>query len=444
MLWLAASVAAAPSPTPGALARAESLLGRKDYAGAEALLREVVRSEPANARAHGNLALALLSQGKGREAVDEGRLAAAYGPQSAEARYIYGLTLRAAGRNGDAAREFGKAVELKPDAIGPLEALAGAYAAVGDERAGALYERLLVLDPRRAGPRQGFAEHLWSIGKNDQGNAVAAAAVAAFPDDASLRAVYGRALFEQQRFLDASVQLERARALGVSDAETLRLLANALWSAGRMDDARSAFEAAVLEHPGSAGLRLDLGRFFLSQAENEGALRQLEEAARLTPGDAPTQFQLGRAREAAGRLAEAEEAYRKAIALSPQLASPRYALGRLLVRQGRREEGEKELEVYRSLYARAARVQFEMESRRGEILLAEAELARGESAAALVRFESLPEGVEVLTGRARALSRLGRHAEAVRVLERARDLQPDDVRIHVLLAAEQAKVQAKR
>ncbi len=444
MLWLAASVAAAPSPTPGALARAESLLGRKDYAGAEALLREVIRSEPANARAHGNLALALLSQGKGREAVDEGRLAAAYAPQSAEARYIYGLTLRAAGRNGDAAREFGKAVELKPDAIGPLEALAGAYAAVGDERAGALYERLLVLDPRRPGPRQGFAEHLWSIGKNDQGNAVAAAAVAAFPDDASLRAVYGRALFEQQRFLDASVQLERARALGVSDAETLRLLANALWS-GRPHGRRARRLRG--RGPGASRLRRPSARpgTFLPFAGRErGALRQLEEAARLTPGDAPTQFQLGRAREAAGRLAEAEEAYRKAIALSPQLASPRYALGRLLVRQGRREEGEKELEVYRSLYARAARVQFEMESRRGEILLAEAELARGESAAALVRFESLPEGVEVLTGRARALSRLGRHAEAVRVLERARDLQPDDVRIHVLLAAEQAKVQAKR
>src|SRR4030095_12954208 len=102
-----------------------------------------------------------------------------------------GLALRAAGRNGDAAREFGKAVELKPDAVGPVEALAGAYAAGGDDRAGAVYERLLVLDPRRPGPRQGFAEHLWSVGKNDQGNTVADAAVAAFPDDASLRAVYG-------------------------------------------------------------------------------------------------------------------------------------------------------------------------------------------------------------------------------------------------------------
>jgi tetratricopeptide (TPR) repeat protein len=128
---------------------------------------------------------------------------------------------------------------------------------------------------------------------------------------------------------------------------------------------------------------------------------------------------LGRAREAIGRLPEAEEAYRKAMAPSPQLASPRYALGRILVRQGRRQEGEKELEVYRSLYARAERIQFETESRRGEILLAWSELERGQPAAALVRFESLPEGVEVLTGRAKALSLLNRHREAIQVLERA-------------------------
>jgi Flp pilus assembly protein TadD len=443
VLWLAASVAAAPSPTPGALARAEGLLGRKDYAGAEVLLREILRSEPSNARAQGNLALALLSQRKTREAVDAGRLAAAYAPKSAEARYIYGVALRAAGQSADAAREFRQAVELRPDAIGPLDALAEAYAATGDERAAAVYERLIVLEPAGRGHRMGLAEHLWSLGKNEQGNEAAARAVRDFPDYAELYAVYGRALFDQQRFADAAAQLSRAQRLGVTDAETLRLRANALSLAGRADEAKTAFQEAVLQHPDSGALHLDLGRLYLSLAEAEPARRELEEAARLAPGDATTQFQLGRAFEATGQLAEAETAYRKAVALAPQLASPHYALGRLLVREGQREEGQKELEVYRVIYERAARIQYETESRRGEILLAEAELARGESAAALKRFESLPEGVDVLTGRAKALSYLNRHREAVRVLERARDLQPDDPRIQVFLATERARSQEK-
>src|SRR5262245_60396247 len=91
-LWLAfLTVASPPPPVADDLARAEALLGRKDYAAAESLLREVVKTEPRNARAHGNLALALMPQRKVREAVDEGRLAAAFEPESPQARYIYGL-----------------------------------------------------------------------------------------------------------------------------------------------------------------------------------------------------------------------------------------------------------------------------------------------------------------------------------------------------------------
>jgi Flp pilus assembly protein TadD len=332
---------------------------------------------------------------------------------------------------------------LKPDEIGPLEALADSYAASGDERATPVYERLIALKPPRPAHRLGFAEHLWTTGKTAQGNAIAIAALKEFPDFSALRARYGRALFEEERFLDAAAELERARDLGIRDAAALGLLGNALWQASRIEAARAAFEAAVREHPDSADLRQDLGRLLLSQGESGPALPHLEEAARLRPRDASASFDLGRAREAVGRLPEAEEAYRKAMALSPQLASPRYALGQLLVRQGRRKEGQQELEVYRSLYARAERIHFETESRRGEILLAESELQRGQPAAALARFESLPEGVEVLTGRAKALSRLNRHGEAIQFLERVRELQPDDTKIQSLLAAERERMKEK-
>jgi Flp pilus assembly protein TadD len=433
-------VAAAPDAAADELARAEKLMERKDYAGAEALLREVLRAEPRNARAHGNLALALMSQRKVPDAVDEGRLAAAFAPESPEARYIYGLTLRAAGRSLDATREFAKASALAPDAIGPLDGLAEAYAAAGDDRAIAAYERLIALEPSRSRYPLELAGYLWSVGQTDRGNAVAAAGVERLPNDAALSDAYGKALFEQQRFVDAAGELARARALGVRAAGTLSVLGSALAQAGRVDEARTALEDAVREHPDSAPLRLDLGRLYLSQGESEPARRELDRAAALAPQDASIRFQLGRAEEAAGRFDEAEAAYRKALELSPNLASPRYALGRLLVRRGRREEGEKELDVYRTQYSRAARAQGEAEARRGEILLAEAELSRGQTATALARLESLPEGVEVLEGRARALSRLNRHREAVQALERARDLRPDDVRIQTLLAAERAKL----
>jgi len=48
-------------PADEALLQAEKLLGQKKYAEAETSLREILRTDPSNARAHGNLALALLS-----------------------------------------------------------------------------------------------------------------------------------------------------------------------------------------------------------------------------------------------------------------------------------------------------------------------------------------------------------------------------------------------
>ena len=441
-LWLAVSLASSPPAAPDDLARAEALLARKDYAAAEALLREILRAEPRSVQAHGNLALALMPQGgaKTREAVDEGRLAAALAPETPEARYIYGLTLRAAGRPADAVREFAKASSLAPDALGPLDALAEAYAAGGDDRAIAAYERLLTLQPARSRYPLSLAGYLWAVGQTERGNAAASAGLQKFPGDGALHAAYGKALFEQQRFADAAKELARARTLGVRDAETLAVLGDSLAQAGRADEARAVLEDAVREHPDSAPLHLALGRVELSRGEPEPARSELARAAELAPQDAGIRLQLGRAEEAVGRLDEAEASYRRALELSPNLASPRYALGRLLVRRGRREEGEKELGVYRAQYAKAARAQSEAEERRGEILLAESELARGQTAEALTRLEALPEGAEVLERRARALSRLNRHREAVQALERACELRSDDARLQTLLAAERAKV----
>jgi Flp pilus assembly protein TadD len=57
----------------------------------------------------------------------------------------------------------------------------------------------------------------------------------------------------------------------------------------------------------------------------------------------------------------------------------------------------------------------------------------------LERFAALPETPDSLLGRAAALSRLKRHAEAVRVLERARVLAPEDERIRTQLALEKSR-----
>lgn len=439
---LAVLVCAAAVPEPDeALTRAERLLARKDYKGAEEALRKIVAASPSDARVHGDLALALLAQKKTREAVDEGRLAAAFGPEAPEARYIYGLTLKAAGRPREAARELEKAVALKPDALPPLRVLAETYALSGDERAAETYLRVIAREPGVATDRAALAEFYWQSGQTASGNKAMDEALAKFPDDPDLPARYGRALIEQERFLDGAEKLESARKKGAQGVALLLLLGDAYRQGGRADASLEVFTAAAHANPASGDARAELGRALSRAGAYDRALPELEAAVQLAPKSSDVLLDYGRALESLGRLDEAEAAYRSAVKLSPNLPRGHYALGRLLLRQGRKAEGDAELARHRSLYEQGLKKVSELESKRAELALGWSELHEGKAEAALSRFTALPESVDTLLGRAEALSRLERHAEALRVLERARTLAPEDERVQRRLAAERLRAE---
>ena len=429
-----------PDPIqPDPIQSAEKLLEKRDYRGAELAFREILKTDPSNARAHGNLALALLEQKKTREAIDEARLAAAFGPDQPEARYIYGWALLEGGRPEEAARELEKAVAARPNAAPALSALADAYAATKDPRAPAAREKLILLEPGNAGHRAALAELYWRDEKSADGNRIAEEAIAAIPANADLQTRYGRALVQQGRFLDGVKHLEAARALGASSEAFLLLLASAQREGGRIAEAEGVLSAAAREYPASPAVRADYGRLLLASGRTEEALAELQVAARLDPRDAGLQLDLGRALESLGRLDEAEAAYREGIRLAPRLPRGHYALGRLLMKRGRREEAEKELAIHRELYERGLQLVSASETRAGELAMAQNRLREGDAAEALSLFRSLPESADSLVGAAEALSRLGRHAESVLTLEKARTLAPEDKRIDPLLAAERSR-----
>jgi Flp pilus assembly protein TadD len=431
--------ASEPAATPGALELGERLLARKQYAPAERELRRAVEADPSSARAHGNLALALLPQRKVGEAVAEARLAAAFGPTSAEAHFIFGMALAADRKPLDAMREYERAVELAPGAIGPISALAAAYAAAEDPRTVATYQKVAALSPADPSVPADLAEYLWRVERVEEGNAAIERALAAFPSNADLRLRWGRSLAQQERFADAAEALEAARRLGADDAATLALLADVTERAGRVEDARATLVAAVTRYPQDPALAHALGRLWLAEGKTEEALPPLEKAALARPSAAEFQLDYGRALEASGRTADAEAAYRKAIALSPNMPAPHFALGRLLQREGKKEEAQKELAMHHALYERGRRLVSAADVQDAQTSLAWTLLREGNAAEALERFRALPETPESLRGQAAALQRLGRPADAVRALERAHDLAPEDARIALLLATERSR-----
>ena len=417
----------------------ERLLARKQYALAEKELRRATEADPTSARAHGNLALALLPQRKVSEAVAEGRLAAAFAPTSAEAHTIYGMALAADGKPVDAAREYARAVDLAPEKPGPLSALAAAYGAAEDPRTVPTYERLAALRPQDPSVPGDLADYLWRIQKVDEGNAVMQRALAAFPSSPDLRRRWGRSLAQQERYVDAAEALEAARRLGAADAATLALLGDVYERAGRREDARATYVAAVAVYPLDPPLLQGLGRLWLAEGRAEEALPLLEKAALAQPKSAEYQLDYGRALEASGRTADAEAAYRKTIALAPNLPGAHYALGRLLQREGRKTEADQELATHHALYERGHRRVAAADVTDAATSRAWEELREGKAEEALARFRALPESPESLRGQAAALQRLGRHTDAIAALERAHELAPDDAHIALLLATERSR-----
>jgi len=195
----------------------------------------------------------------------------------------------------------------------------------------------------------------------------------------------------------------------------------------------------VAAAPESSEAHHRLGRLLLFRGRASEAVPELERAAKLDPKSADKALDLGRAYEAAGDAAAAETSLRRAVELQPDLAVTHYALGTLLARTGRRDEAKKEIAIYQDFFQKEQKRRYESASRQAELNLGWTELRGGRADRALEAFDRHPDDPEALRGRGEALSRLGRHEEAVRSLERASLLDPENRAIAWQLDRERQK-----
>ena len=107
-----------------------------DLGRATELFRSAVRVHPASAEAQNNLAQALAVQERFAEAAHHYETALSYAPTLVGVHYNYGVALERLGRLEDAARQFGRAIELDPHDADARESL----------------ERLTVIPARTAPP----------------------------------------------------------------------------------------------------------------------------------------------------------------------------------------------------------------------------------------------------------------------------------------------------
>jgi tetratricopeptide (TPR) repeat protein len=129
-------------------------------------------------------------------------------------------------------------------------------------------------------------------------------------------AAFERALIADPSLSDLNRRVEVLRFRSVQDVIDAAQSAS---KAGRLDDARRAYERAITLSPESAFLHRELGQVERRAGNADQALGHLRRALELDPNDAAALVATGELLEMRGDVAGAEDAYRKAAAIDPGL-----------------------------------------------------------------------------------------------------------------------------
>jgi tetratricopeptide (TPR) repeat protein len=202
------------------------------------------------------------------------------------------------GDQGNADREFSSALERTPGLYPAQTGLAYVALARRDhDRALAAFGAVLQAEPAYVPALVGRGQALLGTGRDEAALAAFEAALAA---DASLADVRRRV--EVLRFRNIQDVIEGARAAA---------------TAGRREEARSAYVRALEASPDSAFLHRELADVERRLGATGAALDRFRRASTLDPGDATSLIQIGELLEQQQDFAGAEAAYRNAADIEP-------------------------------------------------------------------------------------------------------------------------------
>lgn len=199
---------------------------------------------------------------------------------------------------GSADREFAAALKAAPGSV-PARTGEGYVALARQDFMRALdqFELALRGAPAYASALVGKGQALLSLNRDSDARAAFEAALTADPSLVNLGA--------------------RIDVLKFREIQNLIAAARQAMNAGRLDEARAAYQRAIAATPDSAVLYRELGMVEQRQGDAAAALEQFNRAVALDPADAVSLAQAGEILEERGDFAGAETAYRNAATVDP-------------------------------------------------------------------------------------------------------------------------------
>jgi tetratricopeptide (TPR) repeat protein len=344
---------AASEPTQITFDHAVQALSTGDYGAAEQGFLAVLKQQPNNVGAIGNLGI------------------------------LYART----NRIDKAIAEYQRALHLSPNDEPILLNLGIVY--LKEElhsRALTYFQRVLAIDPHNQQARQLFDVCRLYTGRVLPALGDLKALTQENPRDEQLLFLLGFAYLKSGDSKAAEATFNQMfEAAGPGRAQFL--LGKASYEAAIFSQAEESFLAVLRLNPQFPGIHLELGKVYISERRTDDAVKELKEALRAEPSNVEANYflgsllvrenqyeegiaylekakklkpdlygvylYLGRAKLHLGQAAEAVSLLRKAVELNPDDASAQYALGRALKSSGQEMAATRAFERARSLNAGA-------------------------------------------------------------------------------------------
>ena len=306
--------------------QASELADKGQYEQAIAEWKELLVTNPDDARIHNNLAAALGHVGRYNEAIPELEKALELDPQFHAIRDNLGVALLAAGRPDEAILNFEKCLEYYPESAVIHNHLGLALAAKGlGSKAKIEFSIALEINPNDADAHHNLGRALLVEGHYDQAMPHLQKAIEINPGLAEAYGDIGRILVMEGHYDKATPQLEKALAINPNLVETHDYLGIALYySQTRVEEALAQWREALQLNPNYAPAMNDAAHALAtcpdpSDRKGPEAVKLAEQAVQLSGARDPSYLDtLAAAYAEVGRFPEAVTVAHKALVLAAQ------------------------------------------------------------------------------------------------------------------------------
>jgi tetratricopeptide (TPR) repeat protein len=297
-------VAVADPSLPPELVQAEAAIEKKDYSGAEPLLKQVVERDPKNYQAWFDLGFLYNATGRPEDSIVAYRKSLEAKPDVFESNLNLGLMLAKANQP-DAQKYLRAATRLKPGENAPQN-LEVAWMALG---------RLL----ESSDPQQALVAYR--------------SAAVQVPSDPAPHLASAPLLEKQNQFAEAEHEYQQVLTLDPKSVPALVGVASIYARGYRFTEASDLLRQVVTQNPDSAPAHVALARVLAADGKQDAAISEFQAALKIDPDDRQTQTDLAQLYTTAGKPADAQAFYKSLLAANPNDAELHHALGQAYMKQ---------------------------------------------------------------------------------------------------------------